>query len=61
MNRIFNFSMVQKIDEFCKKAEKVFEAIQGEATADVDSDYLTINFLYNDGKCISSKFKTKFI
>ena len=29
INIIFSFSMVQKIDEFCKKAEKLFEAIEG--------------------------------
>ena len=45
MNVIFNFSTVKKIDEFCKKAEKLFEATEGEATADVDSDYFFISFL----------------
>ena len=48
MNIIFNFSMVQKIDEFCKKAEKLFDAIEGEA--------IPINFLSNNGEFIDSKF-----
>ena len=49
----------------------MFEAIEREATEDVDSDYLSINFFYNDGEFISSKFipnssqkntqKTKFV
>ena len=60
MNIIYNFSLVRKIylvDEFCKKkAEKFFEAIQGNTTADFDSADLSINFLYNNGKFISSKF-----
>ena len=61
MTIIFNFSMVQKIDEFYKKAEKLFETIEGEATADVDSDYLFINFICIDSEFISSKIYTKFI
>ena len=55
MNIILNFSMVQKIDEFCKKAEKLFDAIEGEAIADFFSDYLPINFLYKDGEFTDSK------
>ena len=56
MNVIFNFSTVEKIVEFFKKAEKLFEANEGKATADVDSDCLSINFLYKNGEFISSKF-----
>ena len=40
--------MIQKadlVDCFCKKAEKLFGSIEGEAGADAYSDYNFINFL----------------
>ena len=33
----------------------MFESIEGDA-ADSDSDYISINFLYNDGEFIGSQF-----
>ena len=41
---------------FFKKAEKLFESIEGEAAANTVSDYNSISILYNDDKFIGSKF-----
>ena len=58
MNLVWFLVWLKKliVDHFWKKAEKLFESIDGKAAADADSDYICINFLYNDGEFIGSKF-----